>query len=194
MKACVIYHKYVLAATAFGHTMRFISLLLLVTLTLPSSGQTKNPFLSIKFDKVVLYDYQPAGEDRSLVDKKGKLVRTAKIKKQVQLDTATIKQLNKRLGDQKSYGQVTAFCFDPHLGIVYYLNGKIVRHVLVCMDCNAVRADIEIPAQKQNKQGQGDKAYYLGDGMSKSFRQFLNKLLKKYKFSHQIKVGSEFDR
>jgi hypothetical protein len=54
------------------------------------------------------------------------------------------------------------------------------------MDCNAVRADIEIPAQKQNKQGQGEKAYYLGDGMSKSFRQFLNGLLKKYNFSHQI--------
>jgi len=173
--------------------MRIISLLLLVTLTLSSNGQTKNPFVSLKFDKVVLYDYQPAGEDRSLVDKKGQLETTAKIKKQVQPDTAIIKQLNKKLGDKKSYGQVTAFCFDPHLGIVYYLNGKIVRHVLVCMDCNAVRADIEIPAQKQDKQGQGDKAYYLGDGMSKSFRQFLNGLLKKYNFSHQIKAGSHFD-
>ena len=62
------------------------------------------------------------------------------------------------------------------------------------MDCNAVRADIEIPAQKQNKQGQGDKAYYLGDGMNKTFRQYLNGLLKKYHFSHQIQPGSNFDK
>lgn len=173
--------------------MRIISLLLLVTFTLSLNGQTKNPFLQLKFDKVILYDYQPVGEDPSLVDKNGQLITSAKIKKQVQLDTITIRQLNKRLGDRKSYGQVTALCFDPHLGIVYYLNGKIVRHVLVCMDCNAVRADKEIPAQQQNKQGQGDKAYYLGGGMSKSFRQFVNGLLKKYNFSHQIKAGSHFD-
>ncbi|HLP35644.1 hypothetical protein [Lacibacter sp.] len=174
--------------------MRIISLLLLLTLALSSNGQTKNPFLSLKFDKVIMYDYQPLGEDPSLVDKKGQLITTVKIKKQIQVDTATINTFNKKVGDKKSYGQVTAMCFDPHLGIVYYLKGKIVRHILVCMDCNALRSDIDIPAQHQDKQGQGDKPYYLGDGMSKSFRQFLNALLIKYNFSHQIKDGSMFDK
>lgn len=173
--------------------MRIVSLFFLLTLALPLNGQTKNPFILLKYDKVILYDYQPAGEDPSLVDNKGQLVSSVIIKKMVQPDTTVIKQLNKLLGDKKSYGQVTAMCFDPHLGIVYYLNGQIVRQVLVCMDCNVVRSDIEIPAQLQNKQGQGDKTYYLGGGMSKSFRHFLNGLLQKYSFSHQIKPGSQFD-
>lgn len=183
-----------MSTTAIGHTIRIISLLLLTTLALSSNRQTKNPFLSFKFDKVVLYDYQPVGEDPALVDNKGQLLKNVKIKKQVQVDTVTINKLNKKLGDKKSYGQVIAMCFDPHLGIVYYLKGKVIRFVLVCMDCNALRADIDIPAQHQNKQGQGDKAFYLGDGMSKSFRQFLNGLLIKYNFSHQTKAGSMFDK
>jgi len=174
--------------------MRIISIILLVTFSFPSQGQTKNPFLSVKFDKVIIYDYQQAGEDPALVGENGNLLSSARIKKQVQLDSATINKLNRKIGDRKSYGQVTAACFEPHLGIVYYLNGKIVRHVLVCIGCNALRADIDIPAQHQNKQGQGDNAYYLGEGMSKSFRQFINSLLIKYNFSHQIKPGSGFDK
>jgi len=141
-----------------------------------------------------MYDYQPNGEDPSLIDKYGNIIASVIIKKKVDVETEIINQLNQKLGDRKSYGQVTAMCFDPHLGVVYYLNGKVVRHVLVCLDCNALRADVDIPAQHQDKQGQGDKTYYQGEGMSKSFRKFLNGLLKKYNFSHQIKQGSDFDK
>jgi len=174
--------------------MRIILILLIATLGLQVNGQTKNPFQLLKFDKVVLYDYEPNGEDPSLVDNKGGLLKTVKIKKQVQLDSVTAKTLNSKIGERQSYGQVTAMCFVPHLGIVYYLKGKIVRHALVCMSCNALRADVDIPAQHQNKQGTGNKVYYLGEGMSKSFRQFINGLLIKYNFSHQIKAGSVFDK
>lgn len=167
--------------------------LLILSISPVTKGQLKNPFLALKFDKVIMYDYQQDGEDPSLVDKKGQLIKTVKIKKQVIVDRTTINIFNKKVGEKKSYGKTTAFCFDPHLGIVYYLNGKIVRHILVCMECNVLRADINIPTQEQNKQGRGDKAFYLGDGMSKSFRKFLNQLLIKYKFSHQIKQGSDFD-
>jgi hypothetical protein len=174
--------------------MRIISLVILVTISISANGQMSNPFLSFKFDRVVLYDYEPNGEDPSLVDNKGQILTHVKIKKQVQLDTSTIKKLNTKMGDKKSYGQVTAMCFEPHLGIVYYHNGSIVRSVLVCMNCNALRADIDIPAQHQNKQGEGNKTYYLGDGMSKSFRQYINELLIMYNFSHQVKKGSMFDK
>ena len=85
-------------------------------------------------------------------------------------------------------------CFNPHLGIVYYLKGQIVAHVSVCMDCNILRSNIYIPTQTQGKVAEGDAAYYTGDGLSKPFRQFLNDLLKKYNFSHQIKAGSSFDK
>jgi hypothetical protein len=178
-------------ATAIRHTMRIISFILLLTLSLTSAGQTKNPFLTLKFDKVFFYDFQDIGEKGSLiVDKNGKYLQT--IIKQVQLDTATIKKINAKLGDKKSYGNGTAACFDPHCGFVYFLKGKPVGQVTICLVCNRLYSSFDIPAQKQGKQGQGKDAYYILDGLSKSFRQFLNKLLKKNKFTHQIETGSHF--
>lgn len=174
--------------------MRILLFIFLTTSILFARGQTNNPFQSLKFDKVILYDYEPKGEDPSLVDNKRQILKTVKIKKQAQLDSTTIKMLNAKIDDKKSYGQGTAMCFEPHLGIVYFLNNKLVRYALVCMNCNVLRSDVDIPAQHQNKQGFGNKAYYLDDGMSKSFRKFLNRLLVKYNFSHQIKAGSMFDK
>lgn len=171
--------------------MRILFFLLLFTLSLSSNGQTKNPFLSLKFDKVVFYDLQDIGEKGSLIiDNDGKPLQT--IIKQVQLDTTTIKKLSITLGDKKSYGNGTASCFDPHCGFVYFLKGKPVGQITICLDCNRLYSSIDIPAQKQGKQGQGKDAYYILDGLSKSFRQFINGLLMKNTFSHQIEAGSHF--
>lgn len=173
--------------------MRTITLLFLLTLSFCSNGQTKNPFLSLKFDKVIIYDYEPNGENPSLVDK-GQILKEVKIKKQIQLDKATIERLSAKLCDKKSYGNNHADCFEPHLGIVYYLQNKIVGHVIICLDCNLLSSSIDIPALKQGEQRHGKDVYYNLDGLSKSFRQFLNDLLKKHNFSHQIRGSSMFDR
>ena len=172
--------------------MRIISFLLLLTISANSNGQTKNPFLNLKFDKVVFYDFKDIGEKGSLiVDNNGKYLQA--VIKQVQLDTVTISKLNIKLGDKKSYGNGTAACFDPHCGFVYFLKSKSVGQITICLGCNRLYSSIDIPAQKQGKQGQGKDAYYILDGLSKSFRQFINGLLKKNKFTHQIEPGSHFD-
>jgi hypothetical protein len=172
--------------------MRIISFLLLLTISLSAAGQAKNPFLKLRFDKVVFYDFEDTGEKGSLiVDTNGKFLQT--ILKQVQLDTATIKKLNFKLGDKKSYGNGTAACFDPHCGFVYFLKGKPIGQITICISCNRLYSSIDIPAQKQGKQGQGKEAYYILDGLSKSFRQFINELLKRNKFTHQIEPGAYFD-
>ncbi|MBN8701277.1 MAG: hypothetical protein J0L54_16840 [Chitinophagales bacterium] len=173
--------------------MRILNLFLFLTLSFATFGQTKNPFLKLKFDKVVFYDFEGIGEKGSqIVDNNGKSVQ--KVIKQVQLDTSTISKLNLKLGDRKSYGNVTASCFDPHCGFVYFLNGKPVAQILICIDCNRLRSDIDIPAKKQGKQGTGADAYYIADGLSKSMRKFINGLLLKHKFTHQIELGSSFDK
>ncbi|HRH51075.1 MAG TPA: hypothetical protein PLP23_20160 [Panacibacter sp.] len=172
--------------------MRIISFTLLLALSLSSSGQAKNPFLNLKFDKVVFYDFKDISEKGSLiVDNNGGLLQT--ILKQVQLDTTTIKKLNFKLGDKKSYGSGTANCFDPHCGFVYFLKGKPVGQITICLSCNRLYSSVDIPAQKQGKQSQGKDEYYLLEGLSKSFRQFINGLLIKNNFNHQIKPGSQFD-
>jgi hypothetical protein len=172
--------------------MRILFFHLLLTLALCSNGQTKYPFSNLKFDKVVFYDFQDIDERGSyIVDNSGKYLQT--ILKQVQLDTSTITKLNFKLGDKKSYGSRTASCFDPHCGFVYFLKGRPVEQITICLGCNRLYSGIDIPAQKQGKQGQGKDAYYILDGLSKSFRQFLNGLLVKHKFTHQIEPGSQFD-
>ncbi len=169
-------------------------LLLLLAIPFISIGQiSKNPFLDLKFDKVIMYDFE-GGKDADIfiVNEKGQLIKS--IKKQQQLDSSTIKNLNAKFGDKKSFGGVTASCFDPHVGFVYYLKGKAVAQISICLDCNRLRSTIDIPAQKQGKVGKGDEVYYLADGLSKTFRRFLNTLLQKNQFSHQIKKGSSFDQ
>jgi len=158
------------------------------------NAQIKNPFLSLNFDSVILYDYQPYGEDPSLFDSKGEIGKGVEVNKRLKLDLGTAKQLNLKLGAKESYGQANASCFEPHLAIGYFKNGKIIQHIMVCIGCNVLSSSIDIPAQHQNKQRIGNDYYYTGHGMSKSFRQFLNRLLVKYNFSHQIEKESMFDK
>lgn len=147
----------------------------------------KNPFTKLQFDKVVIYDFSggKGEEDYSIINAKGKLAKS--VIKQAVLDKNTITTLSQKLESRKSYGAGTAFCFEPHLGIVYYYKDKPVTHVSVCMDCNRLDSSKDISAQKQGKNGEGKDVYYTLDGMSTSFRNYLNGLLKKYNFSHQIK-------
>jgi len=168
--------------------MKFLSLIFLFSLELTSYGQINNPFLTLKFDKVIMYDFEPSGgKGCSIVENNGQL--TKNLKKQVQLDKQTWTNLDKKLGDKKSFGGGTAACYDPHLGFVYYFKNKIVGHITICMDCNRLNSSLNIPAQKQGKVKLSDNSYeYPGTGMSKSFQQFLKSLLKKNSFSNQISV------
>jgi len=183
---------FVILSKAHSHVMRIIIFILILTLSLSSSAQTKNPFTNLKFDKVVFYDFEDIGEKGSLiVDNSSKFLQT--ILKQVQLDAATIKKINFKFGDKKSFGKGTATCFDPHCGFVYFLKGKPVVQITICISCNRLYSTIDIPAQQQGRQGRSKESYYILEGMSKSFRQFINGLLIKNNFAHQIEPGSYFD-
>ena len=164
-----------------------------LAICLNTSAQQINPFLNLRFDKVIICDYESDGEHSyPLVDKNWTLTKI--VKKNTRIDKQTISTLNIKLGAKKSYGQVQAYCFEPHFGILYYKMNKVVAQIEICLSCNVLFSSIEIPAQKQGKQGKGDKVYYLGNGMSKSFRKFINSIIKKYNFSHQIQPGSYFDK
>jgi len=156
-------------------------------------AQLKNPYKTLKYDKVVFYDFEIADEKGLvIVNKDGSYEQS--IIKQVQLDKLTISKINNKLGDKKSFGGGQAACFDPHCGFVYYFKNKVLAQITICLGCNGLYSTIDIPAQQQGKQGKGKGVYYMLDGMSKSFRKFINELLKKYKFSHQIEKGSSFDK
>ena len=156
------------------------------------NAQENNPYKILQFDKVIFYDFKGEGnKSLIIIDTKGNYQQ--KIIGQVILDKQTLISFNNKLGERKSYGAVTASCFDPHCGLVYFLKDKIVAQITICVECNRLYSTIDIPAKMQGKVGKGSDAYYLGDGLSKSFRKYLNQLLKKYNFSNQIKPGSFFD-
>lgn len=167
--------------------MRILSFLILLHLTGTVAAQVDNPFLQIKTDSLVIYDFFGGkGGDLSIVKDDGTLANA--ISKSVTLDKNVSLELRLKLGSKKSYGQSVAACFDPHLGFVFYNKGKMVAHVTICIDCNRLHSSIDLKAQKQGETISGNDNYYTGQGMSKSFRIFLNTLLKKHKFSHQIET------
>jgi hypothetical protein len=166
--------------------MKTISFVVLMILGLLVNAKVSNPYLTLKFDKVMMFDFSGGKEwNQYIVNANGQLATS--ITKHIELDRGSIKNLDTRLGIKSSYGDGKAACFDPHLGFVYYLKGKIVAYITVCLDCNVLVSSIPLEAQKQGKIGDGKDAYYIADAPSKKFRLFLNDLLKKYNFSHQIR-------
>lgn len=174
-------------------TMKFITCWILLCMCLAVQGQKTEALRQLKYDKVVFYDYANNGEkNESIVDQDGKY--KVHVLKSVVVDPATVRVLTEKLVSRNSYGKGTAFCFDPHCGFVFYLKDRPVCQIEICLACNRLNSSIDIEAQKQGKQGSGDDVYYLMDGLSKDFRKYINGLLKKYSFSHQITEGSDFDK
>jgi len=159
---------------------------LLVSFIHPVFSQSEKPFSSLGFDKLVMYDFNshPDGGDIYIANANGKL--STDILKQIEMTEEELKSFHAKLENKKSYGETTEACFDPHLGFVYYLKGTIVAHITVDLACNRLHASIDIPAQKQGKVSVGADTYYTATGLSKSFKTFINDLLVKYQFSHQL--------
>src|SRR5882757_290307 len=103
-------------------TFAFVVLIFL----LPTTNRIiKKPLLQLRFDKVMMYDFDGGiGSDQSVVNAKGHIAKS--VTKQVVLDKESALSLTKKLGEKESFGDEMAMCFEPHLGFVYYWKGKIV--------------------------------------------------------------------
>jgi len=165
------------------YIIRFWLLFFLLSNGLTLLSQQTNLFLSLRYDKVLIYEFEPEFPDNSILNKNGKL--TAKILKTATLKDSDINILNHKLGQRKSFGGGTRDCFIPHLGIVYYYKKSPVAFLNVCMDCNRMYASIPIIGKKYGQFYRGPNTYYLkDDGMSNVFRKFLKNLLITNNFSH----------
>jgi hypothetical protein len=170
---------------------------ILVTLIIFSGrsifAQNENPFLTLQYDSVLIYDFDWKGkqESFSIVDESGHL--SSGVRNYSRLDRKKYAKLNKLLGEKSSFGQSTAACFEPHLGIVYYQSGKSIAHLSICMGCNRLESSVRIPAQEQGAQISEGVTYYTGIGMSKSLRKFLNHLMVSHNFRYGDKKSTLFD-
>lgn len=164
--------------------MKLRILLLLFTVSTAIYAQEK--FLDITYDKVVMYEYDGGkGEDLSIIDPNGNFAKS--LSAHVTLNNATIKELNQRFTDKKSFGGGVSACYEPHLGFVYFLKEKIVGKIDVCLRCNRLYSTFEFEAQKYEAHTtpQGE-TFYTGEGMSNDFTQWLNELIKSKGFKHVL--------
>ena len=171
----------------------FITLIILFS-NVTFGQKANNPFLKLKVDSIVFYDFggNPEDEVVSIIQKDDKL--SYSVIKSVKLDKITGDYFTKLIGKKESYGGSTAQCFEPHLGVVYYYNKKPIAYINICLSCNKLSSSLAIKSQLQGKNGEGDKVYYTLDGMSNTFRQSIIALLVKFNFSHKLDGRKIFDK
>lgn len=102
-----------------------------------------NPYSTIQYDSIVAYDFN--GEGGGSIVYKDKLDKTAK--NNTTLTQPQIDSLLFFVTDTNTYGNGTSACFDPHLGIVFYKDKKIISTIDVCFGCNYLVSSTHLPAQ-----------------------------------------------
>jgi hypothetical protein len=140
------------------------------------------PFDSIRFDKVIAYDYD--GSDQGgpgIVDSAGKF--DSRIKAQRALDAGQINSITSCLGSKQTYGAGTAPCFRPGMAIVFFQNIQPVMKVEICLDCNFLESSVRIPA-KYGKKTKVEGSEIELTGFSKDGRKCIIDLAKQLAFSY----------
>ena len=167
----------------------FLALFLLVPMLINAQS---NPFKSLKYDKVVAYEFRGDGgrviEHCLKNDKK-------RISKHVELTTKQIQDLESILTSNSSYGSTKALCFDPHFGVVYYNKNQIIGSIDICLDCNYLAASEAMPATRIKMISVSDNYSYPADGFSKEARRSIDEFCKKLGFTKYLKpLSSIFDQ
>ena len=153
-----------------------------------------NTYAALTYDSLVIYDFDWRGLNakyRSIIDEQGNLPPT--VKKAVTLPAQEATEMSIRIGEKSSYGQMTAACFDPHFGLVYYEQGLVKEYITICMACNYPRTSIPLPVRDLGTTPEEIEASYSKMGFSKAFRSYLFDLKRKYGFSAigkaEFKIG-----
>ncbi|WP_130735037.1 hypothetical protein [Flavobacterium sp. J27] len=127
----------------------------------------KAPFDSLKFNKVIAYDFDGMEEgDLHVVVDKGNYFSPV-VLRQKELTLEQINLFINFITKPETYGEGTKSCFQPHLGVVFYQNEKAIFEIDICLDCNYLIATTEIPAMNHKKMILNDITEYSLIGFSK---------------------------
>ncbi len=139
------------------------------------------PFDTLKFDKIIAYDFEGSEEPNpSVIGKNNKFTNV--ILKQKYLNEKQAQFLLKCLTSNSTYGGSFAACFNPHLGFVFFDNNKVVCTVDVCLGCNYLISTSDIPAMNNKMINKGTEDAYPAFGFSKSGKKKIRKLCKELDF------------
>jgi hypothetical protein len=174
--------------------MKFLFALLVLV---PLAASAQNPYLKLDYDSLVIYDYGfEMRADESNIKKTGKNYSLInKPAKSVKLSHVEAKEFTTKIGEDSTYAQYSADCFNPHFAAFYYKKGKAIANVEICIGCNRLYPSIEIPAKfARPEKIEGGETFYPHSGLSRNFRLYMKVLLDKYGFSHAPTGQSVFDK
>ena len=147
-------------------------------LSLTTKSKYRTPFDTLKFDKVIAYDFDGSEEPYPSVINHRNEKFAPVILRQVELKENQIEFLLDFVTDNKTYGEVTAACFVPHLGFVFYEGEKRKFVIDVCLDCNYLISSTEIPATQHKKMEFENGSSYGLRGFSKKGKEKIIELSK----------------
>lgn len=159
--------------------------------------KAQNPYSTLAYDSLVIYDYGiEMAADESNIKIEGKhFTFKNKPVKSVVLSAAEAKEFTTKIGEDSTYSQNSADCFNPHFAAFYYKKGKVIANVEICIACNRLYPSIEIPAKYARPEKiPGGEVFYPRSGLSRNFRLYMKTLLDRYGFSHGPTGQSIFDK
>ena len=139
-------------------------------------------FPDFSFDEVIAYDYDGEMESFGI-----EIIQNNKLtpyKKKAVLSPKQIKNLIADLNAETTYGGSKAFCFNPHLGIVFYNKKKVVAYISICLECNYLVSSKLIPVTEKKVIAVYDDLVVFAEGFSESGREKLSTLCQELDFSH----------
>lgn len=144
-----------------------------------------NPYAELQFNKVVAYEFSGITDTAEYqIITNGKLAPT--VEHQQILSKTQINSITKTLTADRTYGGNKAFCFEPHFGIVFYLDTAVISYVSICLDCNYLISSTYIPATELNTVHVSEHYERPLDGFSKTGRQQINEFCKSLNFNHCV--------
>jgi len=113
------------------------------------------------FDRAVLYEISVSGEPRRTPFE----YRTGKIK---ELSKEDLSEFLKIINTKESYGNTSAACFDPDLGIVLYdSEGIAMQYCIFSLNCNRIYGNPVIRAQYENENAKNGINGFSSDARKK---------------------------
>ncbi|MFH6994632.1 hypothetical protein [Flavobacterium sp. FlaQc-48] len=152
--------------------------------TITPNAKNGVPFDKLDYDKIIAYDFDGSEESYPSVINKFKnfvpVVLAQKALSQIQAD-----KILWALTQKSTYGEGTAACFDPHFALVFYKDNKAINQINICLGCNYLIADLNIPAQTHLKVNKGTANEYSLTGFTKSGTTAIVSLCKELGFFYQ---------
>lgn len=123
------------------------------------------PFSTLNYDKIIAYDFKGDEEMYDApIDEQGNFIPI--LEKQQFLSQEQADKILKVLAKKSSYGEASAACFNPHLGLVFFKGNKKVNQISICLDCNGSTSEIDIPARRHRVFNKGNDEEYSFTGFT----------------------------